>query len=147
MALSCAKCKVSLPDLKEISYRFCPNCGAPIFDEENQSTHSLGTIPPDTLPEPKVEVSHEVHRYNSNQQSHSVPEHTLAPDIPKGTHRLPIIPPSTPRPADFFRETTNEQPLKSGGKQKQRKAKHKAWIWLALGAGAGIILVWWLFGI
>ena len=147
MPISCTKCNVSLPDLKEISYRFCPNCGATISDEESQSTHALGTIPPDTLPEPDVKINPEVHRYNSNQQSPNVPEHTLAPDIPKGTHRPPIMPPSTPRPTDFFRENPNEHPLKSGVKQEQRKTKRKAWIWLALGAGAGIILVWWLLGI
>ncbi|MGD8256824.1 MAG: hypothetical protein PVH56_04570 [Desulfobacterales bacterium] len=147
MPISCKKCNVSLPDLKEISYRFCPNCGATIFDEENQSTHSLGTIPPDTLPKPKVEVNHEVRRHNSNQQPLDVPEHTLAPDIPKGTHHPPIVPPSTSRPADFFREITNEQPLKSEVKQERRMVKHKAWILLALCAGVGIILVWWLLGI
>lgn len=143
MPISCAKCNVSLPDFEELTYRFCPNCGATITDEKSQAKHALDTIPPDALPRPDAEFDHEVRRYNLNQHSPKIPEHTLAPDIPKGTRRATIKPPSTPPPAVFFRETTNGLAIQSGVKEKRRKA----WIWLALGVGGGVILVWWLLGI
>jgi len=104
MSINCPNCKTELPEHGELEFRFCPRCGAEITAPEREIVDNFQTIPPHLNhtvaqrrePAPKPQEV-EIHPAPISNQ-------TMEPVIAeKSKARPPIVPPTGPPPASFYR--------------------------------------------
>ena len=121
MKLSCPKCSAQLPEVENLEYRFCPECGAEITVRPKKLDEAFLTVPPDLSAQPPRQKSNTFDSEKSPEVTltEESDNKTIAPQSIATLSQPELKPPDTPPPSSFHRIRSVENPQSTLAKEKK----------------------------
>jgi hypothetical protein len=111
---------MQLPEVKNLEYRFCPECGAEISAKPKRLDEAFLTIPPE-LPAQKPEQTPNALDPETGQKvifTGKLNDKTIAPQSMDTLQQPALKPPDAPPPSSFYRISSVEKPHSPSASEK-----------------------------